>query len=54
MADTHGSVFPFVTLDRDDLGSILYGLIDIVAVHAPIFDDFDAIIDGQLMWWNAA
>lgn len=54
MADTSSSVFPFLTLDRDDLGSILYGLADIVAVHEPLFDDFDSIVDGQLMWWNAA
>lgn len=54
MADTQSSVFPFLTLDRDDLGSILYSLVDIVAVHEPVFDEFDSIVDGRLMWWNAA
>lgn len=54
MAVTSTPVFPFLSLDRDDLASILYGLVDIVAVHEAVFDEFDSIVDGRLMWWNEA
>lgn len=54
MADTSTSVFPLLSLDRDDLASILYGLVDIVAVHEAVFDEFGCVVDGQLIWWNEA
>lgn len=54
MADTSTSVLPSISLGRDDIASILYGLVDIVAVHEPIFDDFGTIVDGELIWWNEA
>ena len=54
MADTSTSVLPSISLGRDDIASILYGLVDIVAVHEPVFDDFGSIVDGELIWWNEA
>ena len=54
MADTSTSVFPLISLGRDDLAEILYGLVDIVAVHEPVFDEFGSIVDGELIWSNEA
>ena len=54
MADTSTSVFPLISLGRDDLVSILYDLDDIVAVHEPVFDNFESIVDGELIWSNKA
>lgn len=54
MGDTRTPVCPFLTLDRSDLASILYGLADVVAVYEAVFDGFGSIVDGRLVWWNEA
>ena len=54
MGDTRTPVCPFLTLDRSDLASILYGLADVVAVYEAVFDGFGSVVDGRLVWWNEA
>lgn len=35
-----------------DVAQIFESLRDYVAVHEPVFDDFDAVVDLRLIWWN--
>ncbi len=54
MTNVSRPALPFMSLDRDDLAAILYGLSDYIGVHEVVFDDFGAVEDARLVWWNEA
>lgn len=40
-------------LNREDLAHILRDLNDYIGVHSLVFDEFGALVDAQLVWWNS-
>ena len=54
MSDTQKPELPLRSLNWDDLASILYAINDSVAVHNVSFDQFGAVHDARLVWWNEA
>jgi signal transduction histidine kinase len=43
---------PFSSIDIDELVSVFYRLSDYIAIHEIVTDEWDSIIDTQLVWWN--
>lgn len=54
MANVQHSKDAFADISTEQLASVLYELGGYIGVHRPVFDNFDAIVDGELVWWNQA
>lgn len=52
MANDEQSREAFADISSEDLAAVLYQLGDHICVHRPLFDDFETVIDGELVWWN--
>ena len=52
MANDEQSRNAFADISSEDLASVLYQLGDHICVHRPILDEFETVIDGELVWWN--
>jgi signal transduction histidine kinase len=52
MSEAKSSDYPVVSLNRDELVNILDGLSDYIGVHQVVLDEFGAIVDAHLVWWN--
>lgn len=52
MANDEQSRQAFADIGSEELASVLYQLGDHICVHRPVLDDFDAVVDGELVWWN--
>ncbi len=52
MANDNQSREAFAGVTAEELAAVLYRLDDHICVHRPIFDEFDAVVDGELVWWN--
>jgi signal transduction histidine kinase len=42
----------FADITTEDLASVLFQLGDHICVHRPILDEFETVVDGELVWWN--
>lgn len=52
MAGTSKLELPFVSIDVNELVSVFYQLSDYIAIHEVVRDEWDAIVDTRLAWWN--
>lgn len=52
MALDEQSLKAFEEISSEELASVLYQLGDHICVHRPVLDEFEAVIDGELVWWN--
>lgn len=52
MARDEQSLKTFADISSEELASVLYQLGDHICVHRPVLDEFETVIDGELMWWN--
>lgn len=52
MALDEQSLKAFEDISSEELASVLYQLGDHICVHRPVLDEFEAVIDGELVWWN--
>jgi signal transduction histidine kinase len=52
MANDEQSRKAFADISSEDLASVLYQLGDHICVHRPVLDEFETVVDGELMWWN--
>lgn len=43
---------PFLSIDLEELVSVFYRLSDYIAIHEIVTDEWDAIVDTRLVWWN--
>ena len=43
---------PFSSIDIDELVSVFYRLSDCIAIHEVDVDEWDAIVDARIVWWN--
>ena len=43
---------PFSSIDTKELVSVFYRMSDYIAIHEIVTDEWDAIIDTRLVWWN--
>ena len=43
---------PFSSIDVEELVSVFYRLSDYIAIHEIVTDEWDAIVDTRLVWWN--
>lgn len=41
-----------VEVSQEDLVNVLFNMYDDIAIHEVVFDEFDSIVDAQLVWWN--
>lgn len=52
MANEEQSREAFADISSEDLAAVLYQLGDHICVHRPVLDEFDTVVDGELVWWN--
>lgn len=52
MANDEQSRNAFADISTEDLASVLFQLGDHICVHRPVLDEFETVIDGELVWWN--
>lgn len=52
MANDEQSRNAFADISTEDLASVLFQLGDHICVHRPVLDEFETVIDGDLVWWN--
>ena len=52
MANDEQSRKAFADISSEDLASVLYQLGDHICVHRPVLDEFETVVDGELVWWN--
>ena len=43
---------PFASIDVEELVSVFYRMSDYIAIHEIVTDEWNAITDTQLVWWN--
>jgi signal transduction histidine kinase len=43
---------PFSTIDPDELVSVFYRMSDYISIHDVVVDQWDSIVDTELVWWN--
>ena len=54
MANVQYSKDAFADISTEQLASVLFELDGYIGVHRPVFDVFETIVDGDLVWWNQA
>ena len=43
---------PFSSIDIDELVSVFYRMSDYIAIHDVVMDEWGAVVDTRLVWWN--